>query len=681
MIRHEQLREDGVVIFGSWESLYFDAQSGFMSENTESKYEFIRSAEFIKFLAELGVNQYWTHFFKGYGQAFEKEAQKRTIPLARLCHQHGIMVMAYVSLGSLTPGVLLESNPEAEDWIVKTLDGTPARWLQSFRTKPCYTARGYIDHIKKAVDHAFEVGCDGIHFDNMGWSLDSDGCRCERCLGLFREFLASKYGTATPETTRAGQLRFGRNTFSQALPPFRNTNEDLSRISVANEQEWRLFKMKVVSDMVRELSDYIRARGKLVEFNALWCPFMNHTRFGLDLHEILSCSDMVFEEGTPRGPVANKQGSPMTRLRSFKVCAEYGVPMLCVCRDTLALAESFAFNPGSLGMSFSGGFGGGPDGTWRDPRFIDKMRDFYRFYHRYKHYQTKSRSIANVAVLHHGLSMTFGSYLPYHASACMEQLLQEACIPFRILFSDGLENLSGIDLLIIPAMDTMSDRERDLIARAVKQGGMSLQVVKEAGTYDELNRRRSRLKKVQSMRDLGNAFDVEQAFAPLAGEDFSSDFVKQVGKGAVGFVKELELAELPRMTDQTVRPDQVDRPLNSDTLLASVRELLGDKTLVRVDSEADVATDILRRDDTGEGVIHVLNVSFAKEETAGAKVWFRWHEDVQSVTELRYNRDPVSLPFSREQGGYVVELDGVEELSTLVVNRTGVRNEANASVE
>ena len=322
MIRHEELREEGLSIFATFESLYFEAQGGFMRQNTESTYQFTRSEEFIKYLSELGITQYWTHFFKGYGLDFEKEGQRHAIELAQICHKHGIKLIAYVSIGSVTPEVLLSSNPEAEDWIVKSVDGRKAQFLQSFRTKPCYTSREYINHIKQVVDRAFEYGCDGIHFDNMGWPLDTDGCRCERCVALFREYLSEKYGTRSEETRKAGRLRFGRNTFDRATPPFRNTNEDLGRLSVANEQEWRLFKMKVLSGVIAELAEHIRSQGKLVEFNALWGPFVNHARYGLHLHQVLSQADMVFYEGGPKAPSYNNHGSPLTRIRSYKICAE-----------------------------------------------------------------------------------------------------------------------------------------------------------------------------------------------------------------------------------------------------------------------------------------------------------------------------------------------------------------------
>ena len=210
-----------------------------------------------------------------------------------------------------------------------------------------------------------------------------------------------------------------------------------------------------------------------------------------------------------------------------------------------------------------------------------------------------------------------------------------------------------------------------MVGAAVAGQGMALLVVKEAGAHDEHGWTRARTKTVESMQDLVNAFEVEQAFAPLAREDFSEDFVKKVGNGAVGFVKELELTEKPKMTDSTVRSDHVNRPGNSDAILDAIRKLLDGKEPLRVESEADLVVDILRREDTGEAVVHVLNVSHAKGEKASAKVWFRWPDRVRSVTEIRYDREPIALPFAEQDGGWAVEVADIEELSTVIVNAKG----------
>ena len=341
--------------------------------------------------------------------------------------------------------------------------------------------------------------------------------------------------------------------------------------------------------------------------------------------------------------------------------------MLCYNWDTLGLAECFAFNPGGLGMAL-GVFGSMVRASgWESADRMKGIRMFHDFYAKYKHYQTKARSLANVAVLRHTRSMVLSGGLPYLAAGCVEQLLQEAGIPFRIIFSEQLRDLSGVDLIIIPAMPDILDAEAEMIGRLVAEKGLSLLLLKEVGIYDDYSRTRSRVKDVNTLEDLVQAFEIGYVFAPLTGEDFSQDFVKQVGKGKVGFVKELEFVEKPGPQADRVSLDCINKPKNNGTILSAIKELLAGKELFRVAAEGDLAVDILKRIDTGEGVIQLLNVSFLKDKKVSAKVWFRWPDNVQRITEVRYNREPVELPFTQEDSGYAVQVKDIEELSTLII--------------
>ncbi len=660
MVANPIIREEGICYSGQWEPIYFTKQSGHNTENIESRYAFEFSDTYLAHLASLGVNQLWTRFFKGYGLAFEDSEQQKMRGLVERCHKHGIRVFAYCTFGTLTLETLLEEEPGAADWVAKPDFFTHAAYTgyQCFRARVDYTSEEWQAYLRRVADKALDMGADGIHFDNAEMSIGFEACRCARCTRLFREYLAKRYGTRTAATRRAGMARYGTNRFAHVEPPWFTLSQhpvNQRKLLVPLQQDWVEFRCECFTGALRRLADHIRSRGRLVEANLGKNENINNPYYrGLDYERVFPLVDLAFHENFDH-PGFNRHGSPVCAIRSFKVADSFRLPLMLYARNPLELMESFALNPGACGLAWSG---------------MDEARvKQFAFIRRWRHYNTKSASLARVAVLRHALSTSFDSYYAMQMASDIEQILQEDHVPFDILSVSQLDRLPRYSVLVIPGMRWMRDSEGAAISKWVRAGGR-LFLVGEVGIRNELNQLRSAVKTIRTLKDFRRAGESRPVFSSLVRRPFHAPFSVQAGKGRVAFLPALEHVATPGtdLADWRVERDHLNVPRNAGAVRQALGDLLAGGEDLRVEAPNSVVVEFRRREDTGEGVVHLLNVGWERQEAAKARVAFRWPGKVKHVRVMRWEADgPVRLPVSREGAFYVCDVEGIREHAMLVI--------------
>ena len=667
-----KMKDDGVIYTGFWEPPYFIAQLGRATQNTASRLDYLKSEDFVKYVADLGVNHLWCNFSKGYGLVFEEREQLKIRSLCEHAKKHGLYVIAYCTGGSLTPETLKRDFPEnpgvVDDMVARRADGRWASYgngqYQCFRARPDYTSPEYRSWQLRVIDRALDYGCDGIHFDNTNILPEPAGCRCERCRRLFREFLERTCGPGDERAARAGLARWGTNDFTYATVPWYDEWNDpvmQREIEVANHQAWLLFRQQSLSTCLSEWADHIHARGGVVEYNCGKTPGSNYRAYGAIVDEVLlEKADLVFNEGTYKTGY-NASGAPLTRVRSHKIAQAFGVPMMSYNASTHLMAEAFSFNPGMCGM-------------WRadeNPADCEDRLRFFRFYHRYKPYQTRQRSLAEAGVYMQHESLTFSTLNAYMAHCSVTQLLQEQRVPFDLLYRKDLAGLSRYRLVIVAEAHCLKEDEAEALSAWVRSGGRLL-TIGRTGTRDDFFRLRTAVKEVTCPADLYRCKEVENVFTPLTGEDYTRDFIKEVGEGMAAHVAALEYSCEPRHGDRAewnIRADLVNRPVNADAIMVYVDRMLGARRL-RVATDRDLLVDLCRRDDTGEGLVHLFNVSWCRREAARAEVEFAWDAEVTSLTLIGWDRDETPVAFSRAADNrWRFGLDGIRESAVVIVNK------------
>ncbi|MGH7144203.1 MAG: beta-galactosidase trimerization domain-containing protein [Planctomycetota bacterium] len=661
------LEAEGIVYVGFWEPVHFYRQMGRARENTPSELEYIKSEAHLKHLASLGVNHLWCNFSKGYGLKFEDAEQRKIRAMNKIAKRLNMRVIAYCTGGSLTPETVRYEAPDVDNWIAHPAPGEWASYgnsdFQCFRARPCYSSPGYIAWQKKVVAKALRFGCDGIHFDNTNINPEPDGCHCPRCIRLFREFLAAKYDPRDPAKRALGLERWGRTDFKHARDPWFNRWNDpvhQREVTVANQQDWLMFRQEIFQTCMKTWADHIHRLGGAVEYNVGKGIGSAYRLWGaINDEAIFPTTDIVWNEGALHLGY-NKRGAPHCRLREHKIVQNFDLPMMNYNSDTHMMTEAFAFNPGMCGM-------------WDyhlNPADHPARIQFFKWYRQNRLYQTRQVSLAQTAVLLHNESMTFSQLRVYLEMCCLTQLLQEERIAYNFVYAKDLPDLGRYKLLIIPGMHCVKEAEAAAIGAWVKNGGR-LFTTGVTGERDDGFRRRTRLKKIESQADLYRAGETETVFTALTRQDYSRDFLVAVGRGQAAHLKHLEYVSRPDASTTAtwqVEAEHINRPRNSAAVLKILARLLPERNL-DVDSNADLAVDLCRRTDTGEGLVHLFNIGFARGKTAAATVRFQWPEPVRSLTWIGYNHPPRAVKFKAAAGGARFKLSDIREGATIVVNQ------------
>ena len=163
-----------------------------LGEWVDEWYDRIHSEELIKKGADLGINTIYTHYYKGSGLLFEKDEMNRTKELTQIAHKYGIIVLGYMSMGSIYTENITKEIPNVKDMLIIDQHGKyhPTLFDQYYRPRPCYNNEQYLNYLKKVIKYGIEeVGLDGFHFDNSTFTF----CYCDNCQRKFKEFLKENF--------------------------------------------------------------------------------------------------------------------------------------------------------------------------------------------------------------------------------------------------------------------------------------------------------------------------------------------------------------------------------------------------------------------------------------------------------------------------------------------------------
>jgi len=654
------LWKEGLIYVGMWEPIYFLKQTGNGCTNIDAIDAFRHTEAFVDALHSRGVNHLWTHFWKGYGLKFEREQIERNRDLARWCHDRDMRLIAYCTFGSVTPEALLLEEPEAEGWLQVGEHGQWASYgagsFQCFRAKPCYNSQGWLDYMKKVVALALEIGCDGIHFDNVHDNAEPDKCRCRTCVEKFRQYLTDRYGPQTPQTRAAGLARFGHNDFSQTRPPwFNRFNQAVlqRKIQVALHQEWVQFRTDSLAGALQQMADHIHALKPeaLVEANCGGATGANsgyHSSRNAEVN--FRQVDLLFDESA-RSIGVGLNGQTLTRMREHKQARAADKPAILYSRDDPTLAETFAFNPGS--------FANGGD------------TELNAWYHKYKRYQLDARTLSEVAVLRHWHTLTYNSVEPYLSAITVEQVLIENRIAWDMVWASHLDDLSKYRLLILPDVECLSDDEAARIVAFVQAGGAVL-ATEQTGVFDNWRRRRQVTLDgaIKTFDEYEAAHKPLNALHELFGADPSGDGDELRRRfddgGRACYLSKIEYAVWPPSGPEfwAVFPEHYAMPKNADQILSAIEWCMDGRRRLRVESAQRVVVEHTQVGD--EELIHLLHVE-GPAKKASATVTVRPQRRVRRVLAAGLRQDPAPIEYARDGENVLIDSHDFETYKMILL--------------
>lgn len=483
---------DGVVFVGNWESLAARTRFGGGPVDLRERFEEEHSETTVLRLKELGVNMILTHFFKT-GLRVEERERELTRKLSDLCHRHGMRIGTYIG-GTIYYETLVQDAPECVEWAAQDSAGRPIR--RAFcsglhRYQPCYNRRGYREFLKRVVTLAIEEArTDLVHFDNLGDSHEPHACRCAVCAKLFTEFLYARY----PDKGLREE-RYGFDDLTPVVPPdfpAACSAEQFTSIDDPSYQDWLDFRCERMADFYREMADHAtRLKPEVViECNPNGIlPGNVSYRAGIDHPRLVKHGGVFWTEESVLPSSA--PGRVISRVRSFKAAqATDNILFAYAFGSDLAMIESIAFNGATLGCvghipAASAAGDGGMEALERELR-----RAPFVFYRQHKPYLTRTRSIADIAVLRSFSSLAFSAHATGRAVWLVEQALLHSAMPFATVYNDDLQvGPLPHAVLVLAGQTCLSDEQIERIRRHL-HAGQGVVACRDTGTRDAWRRTR-----------------------------------------------------------------------------------------------------------------------------------------------------------------------------------------------
>ena len=475
--RPEWLRQEGIVMAGSWEPLLFrvrrDGSDGYVP-TPEQRQDYLRehSPEMIDELKQLGVNFVMMHCYKGFGLESERESMADAVRFSALCHEAGLHVGVYNYSGAFGWELLFEETPEAKDWVVLDNKEQPRQYGSA--TYRYYWNRNHPDAVafyRNLVRFAVEdIQTDLVHFDNysVGPGKDSFSVRA------FRRYLTENFTAAEREEMSIADV-------DTVQPPMSAEPRNFLRFA------WLDFSCQYLADSYHDMSRYARSLRDdvLVECNPI--PVGMNIRPPIHHGRQLTGGEAFWDEAGYESGF--RDGELHSRIRMYKIARRMDNIAFAYSRNPLELAEAMAFNLDCVGCVTWFEYGRLAEMPGTDRPVAKELPAYIRFFNTRRELFRDTRVVADVAILRSFPSQVFAD--PKHArqTADAEQELIENRVPFQIIFDNHLSNLDRYRCLVLAGCVALSDPQIQSIQEYVSGGG-KLCVVGPAGTHDEWMRPR-----------------------------------------------------------------------------------------------------------------------------------------------------------------------------------------------
>lgn len=579
----------------------------------ESRWDAAQSAGAFDGLQRAGVNLVFVRYFAGFGIESEKNTFERGKEAVLRAHERGMKAALNVQLGSYVPETMLIEEPECGNWLQVNSDGQSITADEPFRMRACFNSESYQRYMERVCSMAVETGADVICFDDTRYSPEPNSCHCPVCVAAFRESLRNQYGIQDERTKQAGRERFGHNSFTHVRPP---RAKESTTLDSPLEQEWVRFKVKSVTHCVARLARMVGKRNPECAI-AAGLENMLHSsseaEAGISLQELSPYLDIVLPLAAEPSEARKRASGEAGFIARTTDALEMALIPEAQSEDLeRSIAESLAFSSNGL-CCLEAEPVGLLNAEWETQAQSDlelqAVRDGLRFYAQHlgsiflgaKTYQGSG----SVALLRDGPSLIYGG-AGAQQFAQARQALNDAGIPFEIIFSYQIGKVEGVRCIVLPGSESLSDDAAKALDSFVLGGG-GLVATDGAGKRDVWRRQR-----------------VEPVLTSLLGPEYPRSLRREAGIGRVAYVPHVS---------------------NVEGFVDAVRFALGGEPAWRV--EADSGAPFARAVKTSGGLaLHVVHSG--EDPLRGLRCSIASDRAPVSVVPLAPGKSYEAVPFSHD---------------------------------
>lgn len=544
----------------------------------------------LREMADAGYTLIEIHFLYGFGLEGEREEWERARTMTRNAHDIGLKVLGYFQFHSVQQEVFFLENPWAKDCIQVDAEGKRIQYRYD-RPALCFSD----ERVQKYYLDGIELGLKTCDLD--GIRLDNDyfkGCYCQKCQEAFRAWLREKFPTEA-----AVRRVFGLSTTDgMSLVPTVLTTDPLWMATVRFRQEQRQNMMRLMSQKVLE----IKPEAVLGGNPAVGRRFNDPSRIHVHIPDLGETHHLVCAENIrfpARTGATIRHQALLYKHGQSNHFAVFASSHLKDAKGKIRWPENM--EECALSLCEALAFGGHPvcttwgirmDGTgserkmlYQRPIFLEALDPVADFL---KHHASLYRGAvcnATVGVYQNRESLSIDASNSWLSLQGTLQILLQRQIPFRLIDRDEDGLCDGLQLLIVPDMQLVSDAQ---LARfiAFAEAGGKLLLTGAPGHFDEwrLARDPHHLNRLLAHPNITRLADTPEKTE--FGTEY--DYSKQVGEESGGaWYKDLPM------------------PVGEPEFTALVRSLLPNPALTVSGSEFVTVDAFVNAD--GEHFVHLLN--------------------------------------------------------------------------
>lgn len=408
------------------------------------------------------------HYIYGYGLQGEAAEIERTRQMVENAHAVGLKVTGYFQFFSVQEELFMLENPWAAQCLA--LDAAGKRLEYNYdRPSLCFSHPQVREYYLQGVEHGLRYcGLDGIRLDNDYYK----GCYCPLCQKLFHQYLAAKY---TPE--EAARC-FGFSDLSGLCFPRQRGGLDPAYLEMA------LFRQQHRQNIMRELRqriDRIKPGAVLGGNPAVSRRVDNDGFINVYPADLAETHDLVCAENSLFPGINDKGGlRSQTEIYAFAAAAgfnaypshhlhgpdhRYRWPDSRECALTLAEALAWGQTPCTTwGLRFDGS----GRSLYERPEFMAVTRPFAEFIHQHPDIWQGAVNIAPTAIyVNRESRLLFPEECQSSLWGLLQILLRHG-IPFRFVVRDGAEALQGVETLLVPNVQMLSEQQLECFRQVPK---------------------------------------------------------------------------------------------------------------------------------------------------------------------------------------------------------------------
>ena len=509
----------------------------------------------------------------------------------RRCREDGLRVAFYTSLTNINWKSMFNEQPEAEDWIMRYQDGTPALYGGNpERYMGCLNNPGWRQHLKDQIRAAVEYDADALFYDNCfipsvltGSREEGVGkawaCYCDACGKLLESYTEETLG------------------WKCALPIQPDWDDPVWQAFIK-------FRDKSFVNAVRMVVDYAHELKPDIVVYPNVCPpwFSGGGAKGSATNQVSKVVDLLLFEkrGTTRLDTPPEAGRGTRRPITAAVDWKYGAALkgTPVWYRMNAPGGNHDYTPDQvrIGMAEASSFGGAYHNIFAtvlagDKEKAEGVKGHYAFLEQNQQYYSGVRPVADVAIL---VSMsTINWYLPDNVAQGGElpvsiqgfaQALVELHIPFNVVTDEDMAKRElDYRVLVLPNVACMSDQQAQAVARFVERGG-SLVASSDTSLYDDDYRIR-------------NDHALAEVFGVHHGQEADGIVKNRFGQGLSAY--------LPRGPEDEFWKRGLPAALG--VIEEAMAYALRDDWQVRIDAPPTTVTNITETSGTGTTLLHLVN--------------------------------------------------------------------------